>query len=77
MTIPMHAFSIHPWPLQINQSGQRWEALSCIADATVGMKAPNQDRSCCPGFRVQVGKGRERGQEQREGGTGMLTDQWG
>lgn len=70
MTIPMHAPSIHPWPLQINQSEQRWEALGSMADATVGMKAPNQDRPCCPGFGVQVGKGRERGQEQMGEGQG-------
>lgn len=69
MTIPTDAPSIRAWPLQINQSGQRWEALGCMADASVGMKAPNQDQSCWPGFRVQLGKGRERGQEQ--GGEGQ------
>lgn len=28
-----------------------------------GMKAPKQDQSDCPGFRVQVGKGREGAQK--------------
>lgn len=35
-----------------------------MADATVGTKPPNQARSCCPGFGVQVGKGRESSLEQ-------------